>query len=58
MAPSNIPQYTKDRKTLCFYLELLYEAKVLDLKNMIEGDKKSPYQYRVYYKRWKSTSVK
>ncbi|KAL2040851.1 hypothetical protein N7G274_006309 [Stereocaulon virgatum] len=55
MAPSNIPQYTKDEKVLCFHHELLYEAKVLDLKHMIEGDKKSPYQYRVHYKGWKST---
>lgn len=58
MAPSNIPQYSKDEKVLCFHHELLYEAKVLDLKHTIEGDKKSPYQYRVHYKGWKSTYVK
>lgn len=57
MAPSNFPQYNKDEKVLCFHHELLYEAKVLDYKHAIEGDKKSPYQYRVHYKGWKNTYV-
>lgn len=57
MAPSNFPQYNKDEKVLCFHHELLYEAKVLDYKHAVEGDKKSSYLYRVHYKGWKNTYV-
>ncbi|KAK7518590.1 MRG-domain-containing protein [Phyllosticta citricarpa] len=55
MAPSSQPYFQKDEKALCFHHELLYEAKVLDVKQVDPSDKKSPYQYKVHYKGWKAT---
>nr|OQO09796.1 hypothetical protein B0A51_17926 [Rachicladosporium sp. CCFEE 5018] len=57
MAPSNPngPQYNKDEKVLCFHLELLYEAKVLDYKPKDPNDKRDGFLYRVHYKGWKNT---
>lgn len=59
MAPSkaNSPEYAKDEKVLCFHLELLYEAKVLDLKPKDPNDKGDGYVYRIHYKGWKNTYV-
>lgn len=47
--------YAKDEKALCFHGELLYEAKVLEVKKIDPKDKTSPYEYRVHYKGWKNT---
>lgn len=47
--------FAKDEKALCFHHELLYEAKVLDVKLVDPNDKKSAYQYKVHYKGWKAT---
>ncbi|KAK7544125.1 MRG-domain-containing protein [Phyllosticta citribraziliensis] len=55
MAPSSQPYFQKDEKALCFHHELLYEAKVLDVKQVDPSDKKSAYQYKVHYKGWKAT---
>ena len=60
MAPASTaaaPQaaYEKDEKVLCFHHELLYEAKVMDVRPVDASDKKSGWQYKVHYKGWKST---
>ncbi|KAL1623761.1 Esa1p-associated factor [Diplodia seriata] len=55
MAPASQPMFAKDEKALCFHHELLYEAKVLDVKALDPNDKKSAYLYKVHYKGWKST---
>lgn len=47
--------YRKDEKVYCFHHELLYEAKVLELRPVDSDDKKSGFQYRVHYKGWKNT---
>lgn len=59
MAPSkaNAPEYSKDEKVLCFHLELLYEAKVLDVKQKDPNDKGEGYLYKIHYKGWKNTYV-
>jgi hypothetical protein len=59
MAPSkaNSPEYAKDEKVLCFHLELLYEAKVLDSKPKDPNDKGDGYVYKIHYKGWKNTYV-
>ncbi|KAF2199603.1 NuA4 histone acetyltransferase complex, Eaf3/MRG15 subunit [Delitschia confertaspora ATCC 74209] len=49
------PMFRKDEKALCFHHELLYEAKVLELRQVDEKDKKSAYEYKVHYKGWKNT---
>lgn len=47
--------YNKDEKVLCFHHEILYDAKILDIKQKDPTDKKSPLEYRVHYKGWKNT---
>jgi len=42
---------------LCFHLELLYEAKVLDSKPKDPNDKGDGYVYKIHYKGWKNTYV-
>ncbi|KAF2862624.1 MRG-domain-containing protein [Piedraia hortae CBS 480.64] len=49
------PMYAKDEKVLCFHLELLYEAKVLEHKYKDPSDKSQGHLYRVHYKGWKNT---
>lgn len=56
MAPPLVT-YHKDEKVLCFHHEILYEAKILDIRNTDPEDKKSPLEYAVHYKGWKSTYV-
>ncbi|KAH7075464.1 MRG-domain-containing protein [Paraphoma chrysanthemicola] len=57
MAPATVPEpaYRKDEKAFCFHHELLYEAKVLEVKPVEGDDKKSGFQYKVHYKGWKNT---
>ncbi|KEF57602.1 uncharacterized protein A1O9_05520 [Exophiala aquamarina CBS 119918] len=58
MAPQSSeskPMYQKDEKALCFHGELLYEAKVLEIKRQDPKDKNSHYEYYVHYKGWKNT---
>jgi mortality factor 4-like protein 1 len=56
MAPAAAPEpmYRKDEKAFCFHHELLYEAKVLEVRPA-EDDKKNGFQYKVHYKGWKNT---
>jgi hypothetical protein len=59
MAPSanseSKPMYQKDEKAMCFHGEMLYEAKVLDVRRQDPKDKSSPHEYLVHYKGWKNT---
>jgi|TARA_R110002003_G_scaffold41_3_gene2815 mortality factor 4-like protein 1 len=57
MAPAPVPEpsYRKDEKAFCFHHELLYEAKVLEVRPAEGDDKKSGFQYKVHYKGWKNT---
>ncbi|KAH6618991.1 mortality factor 4-like protein-like protein 1 [Boeremia exigua] len=57
MAPAAAtdPTYRKDEKVFCFHHELLYEAKVTDVKPNEGDDQKSGFQYKVHYKGWKNT---
>ncbi|KAL1601016.1 Esa1p-associated factor [Nothophoma quercina] len=57
MAPAAAPEPTfqKDEKIFCFHHELLYEAKVTEVKPNEDDDKKSGFQYKVHYKGWKNT---
>lgn len=54
MAPTSAV-YHKDDKVLCFHHEILYEAKILDIRHTDPYDKKSPLEYLVHYKGWKNT---
>ncbi|KAF2829701.1 NuA4 histone acetyltransferase complex, Eaf3/MRG15 subunit [Ophiobolus disseminans] len=54
-APAPEPMYRKDEKAFCFHHELLYEAKVLEVRPAEGDDKKSGFQYKVHYKGWKNT---
>lgn len=47
--------YSKDEKVLCFHQELLYDAKVLDVRHKDPNDKKSEFEYLIHYKGWKNT---
>lgn len=53
--PESKPSYQKDEKALCFHGELLYEAKILEVRKKDPKDKSSPFEYRVHYKGWKNT---
>jgi mortality factor 4-like protein 1 len=57
MAPSTAPAYSKDEKVLCFHHEMLYEAKILDVRPLAggSGDRKGAWEYRIHYKGWKNT---
>ncbi|KAH7627165.1 chromo domain-like protein [Sordaria sp. MPI-SDFR-AT-0083] len=54
MAPSKTPQppYSKDERVLCFHMEMLYEAKILDVQPTESGD---GWSYKIHYKGWKSS---
>ncbi|KAI1275826.1 MRG-domain-containing protein [Xylaria sp. FL0933] len=57
MAPSKqekAPPYSKDEKVLCFHGDLMYEAKIIDLR-VEPGKKAEDAQYRIHYKGWKSS---
>lgn len=57
MAPAQDqgPLFRKDEKTLCFHHELLYDAKVLDVRPVDADDSNGGYEYKVHYKGWKNT---
>ncbi|KAK2939372.1 hypothetical protein FoTM2_002590 [Fusarium oxysporum f. sp. vasinfectum] len=45
--------FSKDEKVLCFHMDMLYEAKIMDVQ---PGEKPSDgYKYKVHYKGWKNT---
>ncbi|KFH48740.1 Chromatin modification-related protein-like protein [Hapsidospora chrysogenum ATCC 11550] len=48
------PPFSKDEKVLCFHMDMLYEAKIMDVQPA--GDKSSDgFRYKVHYKGWKNT---
>ncbi|KAI1635499.1 MRG-domain-containing protein [Biscogniauxia mediterranea] len=57
MAPSKqekAPPFSKDEKVLCFHGDLMYEAKIIEVK--VDKDKKAEdAQYRIHYKGWKAS---
>ncbi|KIW77759.1 hypothetical protein Z517_07592 [Fonsecaea pedrosoi CBS 271.37] len=58
MAPQsndNKPLFQKDEKALCFHGEVLYDAKITDVKRTDPKETKSPFHYKVHYKGWKNT---
>ncbi|KZZ95017.1 histone acetylase complex subunit [Ascosphaera apis ARSEF 7405] len=55
MAPPSHQSYHKDEKAFCFHHDILYEAKILDVRHQDPEDKKSPHEYLVHYKGWKNT---
>ncbi|KAF4995090.1 hypothetical protein FGRMN_5385 [Fusarium graminum] len=47
------PPFSKDEKVLCFHMDMLYEAKIMDVQ---QGEKPSDgYKYKIHYKGWKNT---
>jgi mortality factor 4-like protein 1 len=56
MAPSKPAQanapFAKDERVLCFHHEMLYEAKILDVR---ATEDKESWQYKIHYKGWKNT---
>ncbi|KAL2024280.1 hypothetical protein VTK56DRAFT_8762 [Thermocarpiscus australiensis] len=46
------PPFQKDERVLCFHMEMLYEAKILDV---MPGENGEGWQYKVHYKGWKSS---
>jgi mortality factor 4-like protein 1 len=57
MAPSKAaaaatPPFARDEKVLCFHHEMLYEAKILDVR---PADEPHAWQYKIHYKGWKKT---
>ncbi|KXX79985.1 Chromatin modification-related protein eaf3 [Madurella mycetomatis] len=54
MAPPKQPQppFQKDERVLCFHMEMLYEAKILDV---MPGENGEGWQYKIHYKGWKSS---
>ncbi|KAJ5605663.1 hypothetical protein N7510_008444 [Penicillium lagena] len=55
MAPAYASMYNKEEKVLCFHHDILYDAKILDLRHKDSSDRKSPFEYLVHYKGWKNT---
>ncbi|KAK8077891.1 MRG-domain-containing protein [Apiospora saccharicola] len=65
MAPSKqapLPPFAKDEKVLCFHGDLMYEAKITDLRSASDHANTNPQtikpddaQYRVHYKGWKAS---
>lgn len=54
MAPQkqSQPPFQKDERVLCFHMEMLYEAKILDV---MPGENGEGWQYKIHYKGWKSS---
>ncbi|KAK3315372.1 MRG-domain-containing protein [Apodospora peruviana] len=46
------PPFSKDERVLCFHMEMLYEAKILDVQ---AGENGEGWQYKIHYKGWKSS---
>ncbi|KAK4162185.1 MRG-domain-containing protein [Cladorrhinum sp. PSN259] len=44
--------FSKDERVLCFHMEMLYEAKILDVMPAENAD---GWQYKIHYKGWKSS---
>ena len=56
MAPtkssSTAAPFSKDERVLCFHHEMLYEAKILDVRSTEDN---VSWQYKIHYKGWKKT---
>jgi len=53
MAPKQQPPpFAKDERVLCFHMDMLYEAKILDLQRNEDGE---GWQFKIHYKGWKSS---
>lgn len=47
------PPFSKDEKVLCFHMDMLYEAKIMDVQ---AGEKPGDgHRFKVHYKGWKNT---
>ncbi|EGS23103.1 uncharacterized protein CTHT_0015920 [Thermochaetoides thermophila DSM 1495] len=46
------PPFQKDERVLCFHMDMLYEAKILDIMPAENGE---GWQYKIHYKGWKSS---
>ncbi|KAK4228317.1 MRG-domain-containing protein [Podospora fimiseda] len=44
--------FSKDERVLCFHMEMLYEAKVLEVRS---ADNADGWEYKIHYKGWKSS---
>ncbi|KKP03876.1 hypothetical protein THAR02_04025 [Trichoderma harzianum] len=47
------PPFGKDEKVLCFHMDMLYEAKIMDVQPAEKPNE--GYRYKVHYKGWKNT---
>ncbi|GFP52648.1 chromatin modification-related protein eaf3 [Trichoderma asperellum] len=47
------PPFSKDEKVLCFHMDMLYEAKIMDVQPAEKPNE--GYRYKVHYKGWKNT---
>lgn len=47
------PPFSKDEKVLCFHMDMLYEAKIMDVQPAEKPN--DGYRYKVHYKGWKNT---
>lgn len=45
------PPFKKDEKVLCFHLDVLYEAKIVDIQHQANKG----WLYRIHYKGWKAS---
>ncbi|KAJ5160835.1 Chromatin modification-related protein eaf3 [Penicillium canariense] len=50
-----VSMYSKDEKVLCFHHDILYDAKILEVRHKDPSDKKSVLEFLVHYKGWKNT---
>lgn len=57
MAPARqqaaTPPFSKDQKVLCFHMDMLYEAKIMDVEPVEKPGE--GFRYKVHYKGWKNT---
>lgn len=47
--------FSKDERVLCFHMEMLYEAKILEVQQGEKGESGDGFLYKVHYKGWKSS---
>ncbi|RDA94894.1 hypothetical protein CP533_4324 [Ophiocordyceps camponoti-saundersi (nom. inval.)] len=47
------PPFSKDEKVLCFHMDMLYEAKIMEVQ--LRNKPGEGYRFKVHYKGWKST---
>ncbi len=54
MAPSkqNVAPFAVDERVFCFHMDMLYEARILDVQ---QGETGEGWQYKIHYKGWKSS---